>query len=60
MFPKAWFLGPLRWWIPWKFQALCATVAAWLGMKPLLAKYMSATEWDEVQERIGGGDKKSV
>jgi hypothetical protein len=58
MFPRASFLGPLRWWIPWKLQAMCATLAIWAGKKPLIEKYMSPQDWSEVQERIGG--KKSV
>jgi len=58
MFPRAWFLGPLRWWIPWKLQDMCATIAIWTGKKALIEKYMSPQEWDDVQERLGG--KKSV
>ncbi|KAK5456385.1 hypothetical protein LTR20_009326 [Exophiala xenobiotica] len=58
-FPRAWFLGPLRWWIPYQFQALCALMARCAGMKPLIEKYMSEQEWEEVQERMnnGGGGK---
>lgn len=55
MFPKLWFLGPLRWWIPWKFQASFTTVGTWMGLKPLRSKYMSKDEWEdvEVQKRVG-------
>lgn len=61
-FPRAWFLGPLRWWIPYQFQALCALMARCAGMKPLIEKYMSENEWEEVQERMnnrGGGKVKA-
>ncbi|KIW56491.1 hypothetical protein PV05_05150 [Exophiala xenobiotica] len=56
-FPRAWCLGPLRWWIPYQFQALCALMARWSGMKPLIKKYMSEEEWEEVQERLNNGGK---
>ena len=56
-FPRAWFLGPLRWWIPYQFQAVCAVMARWSGMKPLIKKYMSEEEWEEVQERLNNGGK---
>ncbi|KAK7900711.1 hypothetical protein LTR67_002995 [Exophiala xenobiotica] len=61
-FPRAWFLGPLRWWVPYQFQALCALMARCAGMKPLIEKYMSENEWEEVQERMnnrGGGKVKA-
>ncbi|KAF2708234.1 hypothetical protein K504DRAFT_334527, partial [Pleomassaria siparia CBS 279.74] len=31
MFPTAWWLGPLRWWVPWKFQAGMALFGRLLG-----------------------------
>ncbi|KAF1978199.1 hypothetical protein BU23DRAFT_550272 [Bimuria novae-zelandiae CBS 107.79] len=46
MFPRAWWLGPLRWWIPWTFQSLAATIGTWLGYKALIERYVSAEEWD--------------
>ncbi|KIW83376.1 hypothetical protein Z517_02621 [Fonsecaea pedrosoi CBS 271.37] len=60
--PGLTFLGPLRWWIPWLFQCLCAYLALWLGRKPLLKKYMSAEDWEDedVQERIGMWRKKDL
>ncbi|EXJ73992.1 uncharacterized protein A1O5_02286 [Cladophialophora psammophila CBS 110553] len=62
MLPNLWFLGPLRWWIPWLFQCLCAYVALWMGKKPLLRKYMSVEDWEDedVQERIGMWRKKDL
>lgn len=56
MFPKLWFLGPLRWWIPWVLQAFLAVVATWMGRKPLMQKYMTKQDWEDerVQERSGG------
>ncbi|KAJ9615584.1 hypothetical protein H2200_001659 [Cladophialophora chaetospira] len=55
MFPNLWILGPLRWWIPWIFQCICAHIAMWMGYKPLMKKYMSQEEWEDkdVQERVG-------
>ncbi|KIW65281.1 hypothetical protein, variant [Phialophora macrospora] len=55
MFPKLWILGPLRWWIPWAFQCLCAYLAMWMGYTPLLRRYMSQEDWEDedVQERVG-------
>ncbi|SMR61156.1 unnamed protein product [Zymoseptoria tritici ST99CH_1E4] len=35
MFPSLTFLGPLRWWIPWKLQAGVAAIVDLLGYKPL-------------------------
>ncbi|KAK5467854.1 hypothetical protein LTS15_000827 [Exophiala xenobiotica] len=58
MLTQAWFLGPLRWWIPYQFQALCAVMARWAGMKPFIKKYMSEREWEEVQERMNNGGGK--
>ncbi|OAG45697.1 hypothetical protein AYO21_00333 [Fonsecaea monophora] len=60
--PGLTFLGPLRWWIPWLFQCLCAYLALWLGKKPLLKKYMSVEDWEDedVQERIGMWRKKDL
>jgi hypothetical protein len=31
--PGLWFLGPLRWWLPWKLQAGVAALARLLGYK---------------------------
>ncbi|KAF2190441.1 hypothetical protein K469DRAFT_623534 [Zopfia rhizophila CBS 207.26] len=45
MFPRAWFLGPLRWWIPWKFQGALAMVGQWLGYRSLMEKYTPKEEW---------------
>jgi hypothetical protein len=55
MFPTLWILGPLRWWVPWVFQCMCAYIAMWMGYKPLLKKYMTQEEWEDenVQERLG-------
>ncbi|EXJ56785.1 hypothetical protein A1O7_07129 [Cladophialophora yegresii CBS 114405] len=55
MFPGLWILGPLRWWIPWVVQSICAYLALWMGYTPLLEKYMSQEDWEDkvVQERVG-------
>ncbi|KIX98941.1 uncharacterized protein Z520_05402 [Fonsecaea multimorphosa CBS 102226] len=62
MLPSWSFLGPLRWWIPWLFQCICAYIALWMGKKPLLKKYMSVEDWEDedVQERIGMWKKKDL
>lgn len=60
MFPRAWFLGPLRWWIPYQFQGACAKIGAWMGMKPLIEKYMSPEDWKEVQGRMVGTKIKTA
>jgi hypothetical protein len=31
IFPKAWWLGPLRWFVPWSLQACLAQIARWSG-----------------------------
>ncbi|KAL6249010.1 hypothetical protein RBB50_004073 [Rhinocladiella similis] len=63
-FPTAWFLGPLRWWIPYQFQTICVAIARLWGMKPLMKKYVSDEEWEEVQQRIetaeNGGVKRKL
>jgi hypothetical protein len=35
MFPRAWWLGPLRWMVPWAVQGTLAWVARGLGYVPL-------------------------
>ncbi|KIW22989.1 uncharacterized protein PV07_11225 [Cladophialophora immunda] len=62
IFPGLSFLGPLRWWIPWLFQCVCAYMALWMGKKPLLKQYMSVEDWEDedVQERIGMWAKKDL
>ncbi|ETI26197.1 hypothetical protein G647_02974 [Cladophialophora carrionii CBS 160.54] len=54
MFPELWVLGPLRWWIPWLVQCICAYLAMWMGYSPLLRKYMSQEDWEDaaVQGRV--------
>jgi len=51
MFPTAWWLGPLRWWIPWKFQGAIAWVGRGMGYRPLMREYMGVREWEEY---VGG------
>ncbi|OCK73577.1 hypothetical protein K432DRAFT_438272 [Lepidopterella palustris CBS 459.81] len=46
-FPTVRFLGPLRWWIPWKIQGAFAGIARLLGYTPLLEKYTPAVEWEK-------------
>jgi len=39
MLPSAWFLGPLRWWIPYRLQEIMAWIARLQGKSPFLKKY---------------------
>jgi len=48
MLPKWTFLGPLRWWIPLKVQALFAAVARLRGYKPMMKKYTPDDVWDQL------------
>lgn len=45
MFPTAWWLGPLRWWIPFKFQAICAWIGKCCGYTALMREYTSDEDW---------------
>ncbi|KAJ4297701.1 hypothetical protein N0V90_005596 [Kalmusia sp. IMI 367209] len=45
MFPRAWWLGPLRWWIPWQLQGLAATIGRFFGYKGLIEKHTAPEEW---------------
>lgn len=40
VFPKAWWLGPLRWWLPWMLQGGIAALARLLGYKPLRDEFI--------------------
>lgn len=44
-FPTATWLGPLRWWVPWKMQGLFAMVARLVGRTPLMERYTPKEEW---------------
>jgi len=44
-FPTVTWLGPLRWWVPWKMQAFFAMVARLVGRTPLMEKYTPKEEW---------------
>lgn len=46
MLPKASFLGPLRWWIPWKFQAGIAAIGRLRGYRALMEKYTPKEHWE--------------
>jgi hypothetical protein len=45
MFPTAWWLGPLRWWVPWVLQGGVAAVGRACGYRALMEEYMPAEEW---------------
>lgn len=47
VFPTAWWLGPLRWWVPWVVQAGVARVGRLAGYRALMERYTGKEEWDE-------------
>ena len=49
-FPTATWLGALRWWVPWKVQALFATVGRFVGLTPMMKRYTSEEEFAEIQK----------
>ncbi|CAK4031705.1 Hypothetical predicted protein [Lecanosticta acicola] len=40
MLPGVHFLGSLRWWVPWKLQAVVAWAARLMGYAPVIQKYL--------------------
>ena len=52
IFPRAWFLGPLRWWVPYVAQAGLSVVARMLGRMPLMEKYTPAAEWKKYKQGL--------
>ncbi|KFY02559.1 hypothetical protein O988_02078 [Pseudogymnoascus sp. VKM F-3808] len=49
-FPTATWLGPLRWWVPWKVQALFAAAGRLIGLTPMMKRYTSEEEFAEIQK----------
>ncbi|KAI9739841.1 MAG: hypothetical protein M1818_004897 [Claussenomyces sp. TS43310] len=49
-FPRAWFLGPIRWWLPYQIQTAFAGVARLMGKESLIRKYTSDDDWKKLQE----------
>jgi hypothetical protein len=47
LFPTAWWLGPLRWWVPWRLQGAIAMVGRLLGYRALMEKYTPKEDWYE-------------
>lgn len=45
--PTWWFLGPLRWWVPYKLQEALATFARWQGKTALLEKYIGKDNFEQ-------------
>ena len=46
IYPRARILGPLRWWIPYMFQTVCASVAQLMGYRVLMEEYTPRDVWD--------------
>jgi hypothetical protein len=55
MFPTAWFLGPLRWWVPYVAQVGFAAVAKMLGTDAVDGEVYARGGVEEVQARIEDG-----
>ena len=53
LFPTASWLGPLRWWIPWKLQTLLAAIARWTGTESVMEKYIDREDWERIQKAKG-------
>ncbi|KAE9379686.1 hypothetical protein N431DRAFT_527040 [Stipitochalara longipes BDJ] len=49
-FPTATWLGPLRWWVPWKVQALFATMGRLMGLTPMMERYTSKVDLEAIQK----------
>jgi hypothetical protein len=47
VFPTAWWLGPMRWWVPWKIQGMIAWVGTCSGYRALMREYTGTEEWEE-------------
>ncbi|KAF1851690.1 uncharacterized protein K460DRAFT_39443 [Cucurbitaria berberidis CBS 394.84] len=47
MFPTAWWLGPIRWWVPWTLQRMCAWVGRCCGYMALMEQYTDQEEWKD-------------
>jgi hypothetical protein len=47
LFPTAWWLGPLRWWVPWQLQGAIAWVGRCCGYRALMKKYTKEEDWEE-------------
>ncbi|KAH6618634.1 hypothetical protein C7974DRAFT_400527 [Boeremia exigua] len=47
VFPTAWWLGALRWGLPWVVQAAVARVGRLCGYRALMKKYTEEGEWKE-------------
>lgn len=47
VFPTAWWLGPLRWWVPWMLQAGVSGVGRLFGYKALMEEYTGKEDWEE-------------
>jgi hypothetical protein len=47
LFPTAWWLGPLRWWVPWHLQGAVAWVGKCCGYKALMKEYTMEEDWEE-------------
>jgi hypothetical protein len=50
IFPTASWLGPLRWWVPWKLQAFIAAIARWTGTESIMEEYTDKEDWERIQK----------
>ncbi|KAF2103825.1 hypothetical protein NA57DRAFT_50692 [Rhizodiscina lignyota] len=59
MLPSAWWLGPLRWWIPWQLQRIGAAIARLCGYKPWMKRYTTEEDF-KILAKVGSSDLSSV
>lgn len=55
MLSSWWILGPLRWWLPYRFQGALAALARWQGKVPVLEKYVGKEnfeKWAKVEGKV--------
>ena len=46
VFPTAKWLGPLRWWLPWKLQAAIAGIGRLTGVRGVQKEYTTDEDWE--------------
>jgi hypothetical protein len=44
------WLGPLRWWVPWKLQAFFAAMGRLMGFTPVMEKYTSKADMEAIRK----------
>ncbi|KAH8600766.1 hypothetical protein B0O99DRAFT_589656 [Bisporella sp. PMI_857] len=60
MFPGAWWLGSLRWRVPWAMQIAFGSIAQWQGKHGMIERYVSEEDWKAYLESKKAVSKKST